>query len=144
MNTTERFDNAFTKLYNAFHEGRLEALDCTMCAVGNICDGSLNWEINPKFARNTIFKTWSGSSSEEDTKQGEEDIKKSGYSVDELVNVELLFLKACKNTNGTKEQQFEGLCAVVEYLCKLDSIPNVIDYTKLFETENDKPKYQLS
>lgn len=144
MKTTKRFDNAVAKLYNAFHENRLDALDCTMCAVGNICDGSMNWECDPRFARNTIFKTWSQYYSEEEIEDGKLVIAKSGYSTDELVKVELIFLDACKKTNGNKDQQFKGLCAVVEYLCELDNITNVMDYTKLFETENDKPKYQLS
>lgn len=42
-----------------------------------------------------------------------------------------------------KELVFIALCAVVEYLCELDKIPNVMDYTKLFETENNQPKYSL-
>lgn len=40
MKTTKRFDNAVTKLYNAFHNGELNAMDCTMCAVGNMCDNN--------------------------------------------------------------------------------------------------------
>jgi len=36
MKTTERFEKAVSKLYNAFHENRLDASDCEHCAVGNI------------------------------------------------------------------------------------------------------------
>ena len=43
-----------------------------------------------------------------------------------------------------KEQQFKGLCAVVEYLCELDGIPNVMDYTSLFETKEGKPVKELT
>lgn len=40
-NQSERFTNAVTKLYNAFHKGTLNAWDCKACAVGNICDNSV-------------------------------------------------------------------------------------------------------
>lgn len=139
-----RLENAITKLYTAFHEGVLDALDCKMCAVGNICGGE-NWDTIPLFARNTIFnisgREWF---TKEEIDEGMKEIKRSGYSVEEMVKVELIFLNACERLRGTKEQQFKGLCAVVEYLCELDNIPNVMDYTKLFETENNEPKYQLT
>ena len=32
---------------------------------------------------------------------------------------------------------------VISYLCKLDSVPNVMDYSKLFEYENNEPIYHL-
>lgn len=138
-----RLENAITKLYTAFHDNRLDALDCEMCAVGNICGGG-NWDTNPLFARMTIFKTYIRQNmSDEEIQEGIKEIKSTGYSAEELAKVELIFLDACGRMKGTKEQQFKGLCAVVEYLCELDNIPNVMDYTKLFETENDKPKYQL-
>ena len=35
-----RLENAITKLYNAFHNGELNSLDCRHCAVGNLCDNS--------------------------------------------------------------------------------------------------------
>jgi len=38
---------------------------------------------------------------------------------------------------------FEGLCAVITYLCELDGVSNVMDYTKMFEFTNDKPKHQI-
>lgn len=46
--------------------------------------------------------------------------------------------------NTSKDEQFKGLCAVVEYLCELEGIPNVMDYTCLFETDNNEPKHQLT
>lgn len=143
MKTTERFDNAVTKLYNAFHDGKLNAMHCSACAVGNICDNNYGWDYLPNFAATTYFKA-NPESSIEEIEYGEKVIKKTGYSVYELVEIERIFLTSCEYGIGNKEQHFKGLCAVVEYLCELDNIPNVIDYTKLFETENDKPKYQLS
>jgi hypothetical protein len=138
MKTTERFDKAVTKLYNAFHENRLNGMDCKACAVGNMCDNVDYWT------------NWSS------YKKRKEISIKIGYSFVEIDNIESLFMFGVKineieeskwdvgnKEHKGKETQFKGLCAVVEYLCELDNIPNIMDYTKLFETENDKPKYQL-
>lgn len=144
MKTTERFDKAVTKLYNAFHNGELNAMDCKMCAVGNMCDNTEEWVLNY----------------ESDT----------GYSQFELENIEKVFMQGYipeTETWRVVEKRFKGniladgwdaklvnkdnkdlcfiaLCAVIEYLCELDNTPNVMDYTKLFETENNQPKYQLA
>ena len=125
MKTTKRFDNAVRKLYNAFHAGELEWSNCSKCAVGNICDGQMDWsdaggfqvDRNAnKLARQNAIRI----------------IKKTGYSKKNLIKVEELFITGCVCQNS-KEYQFKGLCAVVEYLCELDNIPNVMDYTSLFE-----------
>ena len=42
-----------------------------------------------------------------------------------------------------KDLLFNGLNTTIEFLCKLDNIPDVMDYSKLFEFENDAPKYEL-
>jgi len=139
MKTTERFENAVMKLYNAFHSNKLNANHCQMCAVGNICDNKSEWEYAGDF-----YTGYYKIASIEDEIYGEELISKTGYSPNELVEVERLFMKACEYKEGSKDQQFKGLCAVVEYLAKLDNIPNPMDYTKLFETENDKPIYELT
>ena len=43
MKTTKRFEDAVTKLYTAFHEGKLDAFDCSACAVGNMLDNEGSW-----------------------------------------------------------------------------------------------------
>jgi hypothetical protein len=139
-----RLENAITKLYTAFHEGKLEAEDCQRCAVGNMCDGNGTWwniiqSARPKGYDSYLVKCKMPLSFvplENDV------MKATGYSSVELAKIESLFM--LETIEETKETQFKGLCAVVEYLCELDSIPNVMDYTKLFETENNKPKYELS
>lgn len=139
MKTTKRFDNAVTKLYTAFHNGTLNALKCEACAVGNLCDNDGGWfNIGEEFNHRKIPFRYT---------------LKTGYSVEELNTIESLFMFGTKNihtdvskfysSDNKKETQFKGLCAVVEYLCELDNIPNVMDYTKLFETENNQPKYAL-
>lgn len=144
MKTTPRFDAAVSKLYNAFHNGTLNAMDCKACAVGNICDNTSDWAYNN-------FKT------------------NTGYSANELEEIESLFMSGSK-PNGkcwfdfdkkylgkgyygwdakfvkseNEDLVFFAMCKVIEYLCELDNIPNIMDYTRLFETENNQPKYQLA
>jgi len=140
-----RLENAITKLYNAFHNNELQASCCMSCAVGNICDGDYRWA--------DFFGYLTEDDNEEEIITGirqryeltsTENYSKNGYSGQELSEVEFIFLKQFIGfKESDKNAQFKGLCAVVEYLCELDNIPNVMDYTKLFETENDKPKYQL-
>lgn len=140
--TSERFTNAVTKLYNAFHSNKLEPFNCYACAVGSIV-GDGNW----------FLELWQTCS------EGKHYIKQlkftnikfkdlvydTGYSVKELMKVEEVFLKQFESRSyeKNKQSQFTGLCAVVEYLCELEGIPNVMDYTCLFETENNEPKYKL-
>ena len=144
MKTTKRFENAIMKLYKAFHENELNAFDCSACAVGNICDNNWQW------AHIRILNTYTHSvidKHNKDYKLGINVIKNSNYSVTEIIKIENLFLsyfKEDRSDAGDKELQFKGLCAVVEYLAKLDNIPNPMDYSKLFETQNDKPIYELN
>lgn len=148
----KRFTDAVTKLYNAFHENRLQGLNCKACAVGNICDNNYRWTSSLGFGRIYTEST--------------ENILNTGYSAKELAEVELKFLYGSECTSekyiikdnsweqrginskmvdfrDSKETQFKGLCAVVEYLCELDNISNIMDVQSLFETDNDKPKRQL-
>ena len=69
--------------------------------------------------------------------------------------LEATFLQACgfeiplhhknkKPKNPTeKAVLFEGLSAVIELLCQLDKVPNVLDIKRLFELEKDSLKYEL-
>lgn len=138
-----RLENAITKLYAAFHNGELQASNCTMCAVGNICDNSMEWANKFGHGMDTEMNVLVQITS---YNYGYRKLySKNGYSGLELHTIEKLFLESMIGLDITlKETQFKGLCAVVEYLCELDNIPNVMDYTKLFETENNQPKYQLS
>ena len=140
MKLPTRLENAITKLYNAFHKGELNALDCTHCAVGNICNNNQEWQYTGMF-----FTEAQMSKKTKRYKLGEQFVKETGYSVKELIKVESLFMGAHRKVEDEKESQFKGLCAVVEYLCSLDGIPNVMDYTKLFETNSfdSAPKYKL-
>jgi len=141
----KRFTDAVGKLYNAFHKGELDAMDCKYCAVGNICNNNKSWDNLGIFASNTFYNDGSLDWYTEDSQNyALKVIKKTGYSPLELQQVELLFIKNCGFKKGTKNEQFKGLCAVVQYLCELDNIPNVMDIQSLFEYENETAKRELS
>lgn len=143
MKTTERFERAVSKLYNAFHENRLNAMDCKACAVGNICDNSDEWAHYGIFYVNGWGEIESHKNCEV-LRKSTKTIQKTGYSPLELQQVEKIFLNSLREDLEVKQQQYNGLCAVVEYLAQLDNIPNPMDYSKLFETDNNEPKYQLA
>lgn len=140
MRTTERFEKAVTKLYKAFHDCTLNAYNCEACAVGNICGNKGDWS-------DIIFMpSYRADFDAYKEMKPNRTILKTGYSVFELAKVEDIFIEAHRGEQyfTIKEKQFKGLCSVIEYLCELDNIPNPMDYSKLFETENNKPKYELS
>ena len=141
--TTERFDRAVKKLYTAFHEGTLNAGNCKHCAVGNII-GHGNW-----WGGSGLRYIELGKPARKKIDLCDGDPNKSGYSLEELAKIEYLFIIGhAKNYSSylyglDKEDQFNGLCAVVEYLAELDGIPNPMDYTKLFEYNQKGAVYQL-
>ncbi len=148
MKTSVRLEQAIQKLYVAFHKNTLHPECCKQCAVGNILDNREDWK-HLTDNHGSIELNYVGKVHEVLGR------KFNGYSPLELLKIEAVFLKACgyklplhhKNKNPKnpthKDVLFDGLNAVVEFLCRLDNIPNVMDYSKLFEFENDKPKYEL-
>ena len=141
-NLPERFTRAIEKLYTAFHEGTLNAMNCKQCAVGNICNNKSDWRYIVEYGADMFAL-----SHDKDPKGV---INEAGYSIVELMKIEKLFMYGVKaigqrhkHCHRDEDGQFKGLCAVVEYLCELDGIPNVMDFSKLFETEDNVPKYEL-
>lgn len=149
MKTTNRLDQALRKLYNAFHEGTLHPECCKSCAVGNICDNTDAWK-HLTDLHGSVVLDYVGMVNQNFGRRF------NGYTPLELLQIEAEFLKGCgytlpltqnckKPKNPTdKERLFNGLCKTVEFLCKLDGVDNVMDYSKLFEFENNRPKYKLS
>jgi hypothetical protein len=133
----KRFTDAVSKLYSAFHEGTLDSFNCKQCAVGSICDGNSEWA--------DIRSCASGSFEDPKRKEVIEIIDKTGYSPIEIYNIEKIFItNAPYKLRHDKDAQFKGLCAVIEYLCELDNIPNILEYTSLFEfNENNEAKNEL-
>lgn len=150
MKTPLRFESAIEKLYIAFHNNELNPECCKQCAVGNILNNTESWKYLSDH-HGSIELNYLGRVHQNLGR------KFKGYSPLELLTIEATFLKACgydiplnyKNEKPLnpkdKDILFKGLCAVINYLCRIDGVRNVMDYSKLFETtDNDTPKYQLN
>ena len=147
MKLPRRLELAVAKLYTAFHNGTLDPENCYHCAVGNICDNQDIWkhlteehgstQLSHLGYLNEVFGR-----------------RINGYSPYELLTIEKVFLEGCgyslpfrrsdkKVDPKDKEAHYKGLCAVVEYLCALDNIDNVMDISRLFAYTDDCPLYEL-
>lgn len=148
MNTTRRLDQAISKLYNAFHHNELHPECCQQCAVGNILDNKDAWK-HLSDDHGSLHLNYLGIVHQNLGR------KFNGYSPMELLQIEATFLKGCgyslplhykgirpKNPTN-KDILFNGLCETVALLCELDHVDNFMDYSKLFEVENDRPRYEL-
>ncbi len=150
MYIPERLEHAITKLYNAFHHNTLHPECCKSCAVGNILDQTEAWkhlsDHHGAVVLNYIGKVHQGLGR-----------KFNGYTPQELLQIEAVFLKACgyslplihtgiKPAKPTdKDLLFRGLSETVTFLCTLDGVTNVMDYSRLFEFKEDKtPMYELA
>jgi len=139
MKPPKRFNDAIAKLYNAFHDNSLNPECCTHCAVGNILDNNESWT-HLTDHHGSMRLTYVGLVNQQLGKRF------NGYTPLELLKIESLFLEACgyelpvsphskKPANRfDKEIQFNGLCAVVSWLCELDGVDNVMDYSRLFQS----------
>ena len=148
MKTTKRLEHALIKLYNAYHNNRLNPEDCTACAVGNILDNFDSWKhLSDKHG--SLQLSYLGKVHQNLGR------KFNGYTPQELLQIEKTFLESCGFTTplchynqkpinpSSNEVLFKGLCAVVALLCQLDGIHNVMDYSKIFEQEKGVPVYHL-
>lgn len=148
MKTTKRLEHALIKLYNAYHNHRLNPEDCTACAVGNILDNFDSWKhLSDKHG--SLQLSYLGKVHQNLGR------KFNGYTPQELLQIEKTFLESCGFTTplchynqkpinpASNEVLFKGLCAVVALLCQLDGIANVMDYSKIFEQEKGVPVYHL-
>lgn len=148
METPKRLEQALIKLYNAFHNNELNPECCAACAVGNILDNKDSWKHLTE-GHGSLELSYVGRVHQNLGR------KFNGYSPLELLQVEKVFLETCGFTvplchyntrphNPThKETLFNGLCAVVALLCELDNIANIMDYSKIFEYEEENPIYKF-
>ena len=147
MKTTIRFENALRKLYTAFHNNTLNPECCKQCAVGNILDNTDSWK-HLSDDHGSLRLNYLGVVHQNLGR------KFNGYSPLELLQIESVFLTACgyqlpfhhkhaRPKNATdKNILFDGLYAVVTFLCELDGISNVMNHTKLFEVETYEAQFQ--
>jgi hypothetical protein len=147
METSVRLELALSKLYTAFHEGTLHPECCKQCAVGNIMDNTDAWK-HLTDLHGSVVLNYVGLVHQNFGRRF------NGYTPLELLQIEAEFLKGCGytlplNQNGKKpknptyqENLFNGLYKTVEFLCKLDRIDNVMDYSKFLNLK--KPKINLT
>jgi len=143
MKTTVRFENAIHKLYNAFNNNTLHPKYCHKCAVGNILDNIDSWQ-------HLTDRHGSGKLNYVGLVNQNFGKRFGGYTPIELLEIEITFLKSCGyqlpiKPNSTKpvnprdkDLLFQGLCAVITYLCNLDGIPNVMTYQDIFKQRLSK------
>ncbi|TWO33214.1 Na(+)-translocating NADH-quinone reductase subunit F [Seonamhaeicola sediminis] len=142
MKTTTRFESAIKKLYTAFHNNTLNPECCQQCAVGNILDNRDSWKYLSD-SHGSLVLNYVGKIHQTLGRTF------NGYTPLELLQIEHTFLKACgyqlplhhkniKPKNPTdKDLLFNGLSKTIELLCKLDNIPNVMEYKRLFEFKKE-------
>ncbi len=142
MHLPYRLEIALQKLYTAFYNDQLDPENCCHCAVGNICDNVDAWK---------HFTDIHGSVKLNYLGRLHETLGKriNGYSPLELLSIEAVFLKACGYTLTSinrllkpapvidKEIMFKGLCAGVDYLCRLDGVENVMEQYRKFDWTTD-------
>ncbi len=138
MKTSNRFDRAIEKLYEAFHANTLNPEYCNQCAVGNICDNTDTWKYLTE-AHGSCRLSYLGHLNEGFGR------RIYGFLPSELLGIETAFLKGCgyslpinlgskkPKNRFSKETLFAGLCGAVAYLCELEGIENVMDCTQLFD-----------
>lgn len=138
MTTSQRFESAIKKLYTAFHNNTLHPEDCKHCAVGNILNNQDFWK-HLSDEHGSLKLNYVGLVNQKIGKRF------NGYTPMELLKIEHAFLKGCSYTlplhhsnpkpdNPTDSDiLFNGLSGVIEVLCKLDQIPNIMDCSKLFD-----------
>ena len=133
MKTTPRLEQAITKLYTAFYDNRLNPESCTECAVGNICNNTDAWS-NFTDVHGSVKLNYVGRVHQTIER------KHYGYTPLELLQIEATFLKACgfnlplkgnysKPKELTDDLLFTALEKTITYLCKIDNVANIFNYS---------------
>jgi len=146
---TQRFKRAYNALVDAYFNDTLECADCSACAVGNIVAAGIGGTVTKVFEEfyefdiyecdkgndywSDIFCGGEYGSEWDNNELCERLFNDTGYPKEELMMVEQLFIQGVSRCRGTKdERNYQGLCAVVEYLCKLDGIAEPETYKAKF------------
>jgi len=144
---TQRFENAVDQLIEAFFNETLTKGKCDRCAVGNIC-GSGEWahlfmteDHNGLQSRNGLNMS---KKFPEMYKDSLDVVYETGYSPEELAKVENVFemnttisyfdhmRKRCTHKELIQDQ-FNGLCAVIDVLCEFEGEDSEVYKSKLRE-----------
>lgn len=135
---TPRLEIALTKLYSAFYNGTLNPECCTACAVGNICNNIDAWK-NFTDHHGSLQLNYIGRLNEGFGR------RLYGYLPSELLEIEAVFLRGCgfeipltrkssKPHKPTSEEVlFNGMRAVISFLCELDGISDIMELPEIME-----------
>lgn len=154
---SERFNNAINALVKGYFNDTLGKGSCVACAVGNIvaycnnltiikkkCTTFLsgleytNLKVNTDFEMDNWYSLLSQYRIGGSTNTI---VEKTGYTLNEISKIECAFEEATKisfvnyddySKETVSEDQFNGLMAVVEVLCKLDNIVEVQEIKEMF------------
>jgi len=156
---TTRFKNALDALVYAFFNDTLAKGKCTACAVGNIVANGFKKRLDPRRISAPVFSkkgfsngAWILAFGTENGKQYIDEeffhnpkvvacISATGYSIQHMIKVEYAFetnttIFSCDYLKHTKEEimqdQYNGLCVVVDVLCKIEGIEDPTEYKELF------------
>jgi len=122
-------------LINAYLSGKLERGYCGLCAVGNILNGRTEWSVlflTDSYGKQrrgqelhdyltTVQRFVTPEEIEPKSTCALIDIRRSGYTVDELAEVEFAFETAPKGSS-LDDSIFNGLVAAIDALAKIHNV----------------------
>lgn len=148
---TTRFKNAIDALVHAFFNDTLAKGECTACACANIVAHVNGVKIDPNDLTKIIetpfgFHTgsWFTPFISPDSifaEKGDRCIASTGFSFDEFIRIERAFESNTKinywsyyrhSKEAIMQDQYNGLCAVVDVLCEIEGIEDPAEYKELF------------
>lgn len=141
---TERFKKAYDSLVRAFFEGTLAKGTCVACACGNIIFDAVGITLTKKDVVEASIELTKTAKELWSAKRGyrlglgyyafsdyRDEINAAGYTAKEFAAIENAFEEntwigateyRCTTEQEILEDQYKGLCAVVDVLIKLDEI----------------------
>ena len=143
-NELQKFNETVDILVKAYMNDTLKHLDCSACAVGNLCGGESIWKMlfmtdissgHPyqapylqgaklSFWLDCILDQYSASSKEELLARATAVCEKTGYTVAELAKIEWAFEAAPSKSKDADDEEwmFNGLMAVVDVLAEIHGV----------------------
>ena len=123
-----RFEKSALLLYNAFNKGKLNQNQCYACAVGNLL-GHDNWSgssNNWRESANNAKKLFVVKDCRLPISFHNDFVNTSDYTTKELTKIEEIFLDSFVGLKVidelSKDNQYNALMNVLEYLAELDNI----------------------
>lgn len=125
MKTQPTFEKTVDVLVKAYLNDTLEHGNCSACAVGNIVVSTLGYSYHRRegvlFALEIKnYDNWYSYLLYRNSEYGLNQIKATGYTLEDIINIEMAFESAAGNSRD--EMMFNGLIAVVDVLGDIHGI----------------------